>query len=57
MASASLKGTINMDLAVVATTSNVSHHCDLVHQILYRLEEHDLYLKPEKCTFEVLEVE
>jgi len=28
-----------------------------VHQVLTKLEEHDLYLKPEKCVFEVPEVE
>ncbi len=42
---------------LIATTNNTEHHHEVVHQILYRLEEHDLYLKPEKCTFEVSEVE
>ncbi len=48
---------IYMDDILIATPSNLTHHRHLVHQILTRLEEHDLYLKPEKCTFETLEVE
>jgi hypothetical protein len=33
---------------------NYAHHyrhCQLVHHVLDKLEQHDLYLKPEKCTF------
>ena len=26
-------------------------HKQLIHKILEKLEEHDLYLKPEKCKF------
>ena len=26
-------------------------HKQLIHQVLEKLEEHDLYLKPEKCEF------
>jgi hypothetical protein len=26
-------------------------HKQLIHQILKKLEQHDLYLKPEKCEF------
>src|SRR6266702_1701412 len=48
---------VYMDDILIATPSNLSHHQRLVHQVLTRLEEHDLYLKPEKCTFEALEVE
>jgi len=48
---------IYMDDILIATPSNVNHHCQLVHQILDKLEEHDLFLKPEKCTFEVPEIE
>jgi hypothetical protein len=29
----------------------------LIHQVLKRLEEHDLYLKPEKCEFLKWEIE
>jgi hypothetical protein len=28
-----------------------------VNQVLKKLEEHDLYLKPEKCNFHIKEVE
>ncbi len=48
---------IYMDDILIATPSDLNHHRQLVHQVLKRLEEHDLYLKPEKCTFEALEVE
>ncbi len=48
---------IYMDDILIATPDDRQHHQEVVHQILYRLEEHDLYLKPEKCTFEVREVE
>src|SRR6266702_1111113 len=46
-----------MDNILIATPNNLTHHRQLVHQVLTKLEEHDLYLKPEKCTFEVPEVE
>jgi len=48
---------VYMDDILIATSANQHHHHEIIHQILYRLKEHDLYLKPEKCTFEVLEVE
>ena len=48
---------IYMDDILIATPGNLNHHRQLVHQVLTKLEEHDLYLKPEKCTFEVPEVE
>ncbi len=48
---------VYMDDILIATTNNLHHHCKVVHQILYWLEEHNLYLKPKKCTFEVPEVE
>jgi len=48
---------IYMDDILIATPSNIPHHRQLVHQILDKLEEHDLFLKPEKCTFEVPEIE
>ncbi len=47
----------DMDDILITTSSNVNHHHNMVHQILYWLEEHNLYLKPEKCTFEAPEVE
>jgi len=48
---------VYMDDILIATTNDVRHHREIAHQVLYRLEEHDLYLKPEKCSFETLEVE
>ena len=48
---------IYMDDILIATPSNVPHHRQIVHQVLDKLEEHDLFLKPEKCTFKVLEIE
>jgi Reverse transcriptase (RNA-dependent DNA polymerase) len=32
-------------------------HRNYVHHILDKLEEHDLYLKPEKCKFELEQME
>ncbi len=48
---------IYMDDILIATPNNVTHHRRLVHQVLDKLEEHNLFLKPEKCTFEVPEIE
>ncbi len=47
---------IYMDNILITTTHDPTHQ-EIVHQVLYRLEEHDLYLKPEKCTFKAQEVE
>ncbi len=48
---------VYMDDILIATINNTLHHREIVHQILYQLEEHDLYLKPEKCSIKTLEVE
>ncbi len=48
---------VYMDDILIATIDDTTHHREIVHQVLYRLEEHDLYLKPEKCSFETPEVE
>ncbi len=48
---------VYMDDILIATINDTFRHHEIVHQVLYRLEEHDLYLKPEKCSFETLEVE
>ncbi len=48
---------IYMDDILIATPDNQPHHRQLVHQVLTKLEEHDLYLKPEKCVFKAPEVE
>jgi len=36
---------------------HLQRHCKLVHEMLDELEANDLYLKPEKCTFEQDEIE
>jgi len=48
---------VYMDDILIATIHDTLHHHEIVHQVLYCVEEHDLYLKPEKCTFETPEVE
>ena len=48
---------IYMDDILIATPHDIPHHQQLVHQVLDKLEEHDLFLKLEKCTFEVPEIE
>jgi hypothetical protein len=50
-----LKGTeiiIYMDDILIAMTAKLQDHREAVHVILDRLEELDLYLKPEKCVWE-----
>ncbi len=48
---------IYMDDILIATSNNLPHHQQIIHQVLDTLEEHDLFLKPEKCTFEAREIE
>ena len=36
---------------------HTAHHREYVHQMLDKLEEHNLYLKPEKCQFKKDEIE
>ena len=48
---------IYMDDILITTPDDLTHHRQLVHRVLDRLEEHDLYLKPKKCVFEVRKVE
>jgi hypothetical protein len=45
------------DLMIYTKTDTIQEHEKLVKKVLKRLEEHDLFAKPEKCTFEVKEVE
>ena len=35
---------------------HIQWHCTYVHRVLTKLEENDLYLKPEKCEFEKEEI-
>jgi hypothetical protein len=45
------------DLMIYTKTDDIQEHEKLVKKVLKRLEEHDLFAKPEKCTFGVKEVE
>ena len=49
--------TIYMDDILIHTTDDLPLHRRRVHQILDKLQHHDLYLKPEKCLFEKREME
>ncbi len=43
---------VYMDDILIATSSMLAAHEDAIHDVLLQLEEHDLYLKPEKCVWE-----
>jgi hypothetical protein len=45
------------DLLIFTKTDNQEEHDKIVLEVLRRLEEHDLFVKPEKCSFRVKEVE
>jgi len=47
---------IYMDDILIATATMEEHH-QLVRQVLTRLQEHDLFLKLEKCAFEQEQVD
>ena len=57
-----LKDLINMDKVaafiddVIVGTENKKGHDKLVVEIIKRLEENDLYMKPEKCKWKVREI-
>ena len=46
-----------MDDILIHTPNDVALHRCVVNDVLHILAEHDLYLKPQKCQFEVIEVE
>src|SRR6267378_4541712 len=46
-----------MDDILIATSSSLATHEYAVHDVLRRLEEHNLYLKPEKCVWETSSVD
>src|ERR1700676_4984121 len=48
---------IYMDDILIATTGSLKYHCSKVAQVLQKLRENDLFLKPEKCHFHKKEVE
>ena len=37
---------------ILIWSSDVTEHQKVVHEVLKRLEEHNLYLRPKKCAFE-----
>jgi hypothetical protein len=45
------------DLMIYTKTDDIQEHERQVKKVLKQLEEHDLFAKPEKCTFGVKEVE
>jgi hypothetical protein len=48
---------VYIDDILVFTNGNREQHRKVVREVLKRLKENDLYLKPEKCSFEQTEVE
>lgn len=50
------KVVIYMDDILVGTTT-LHEHWEIVNEILRQLQANDLFLKPEKCTFEAKEIE
>jgi len=42
---------VYMDDMLIATPDDPIFHKKCIHRILDKLEKHNLYLKPEKCTF------
>jgi Reverse transcriptase (RNA-dependent DNA polymerase) len=49
--------TIYMDDILIHTKDDVEYHRGKVHHILDKLQKNDLFLKPEKCSFEQTEME
>ena len=45
------------DLMIYTKMDNIQEHERIVKRVLKHLEEHDLFAKPEKCTFSIKEVE
>ena len=48
---------VYMDDILIATKDNLQFHEKCIHRMLKKLKKHDLYLKPEKCTFEQQRIE
>ena len=42
---------------ILIWSSDITEHRKVVHEVLKRLEKHDLYLRPEKCAFEKDEID
>ena len=45
------------DLMIFTKMNNQEEHDRIMLEVLHRLEENDLFVKPEKCTFKATEVE
>jgi hypothetical protein len=50
------KVAVHLDDILIFTSDLEEHHC-ITCEVLKHLQEHDLYLQPEKCEFEKTEVE
>jgi hypothetical protein len=48
---------VYIDDILVFTNKGKEHHCEVVREVLQRLQDHDLFLKPEKCSFKQEKVE
>ena len=46
-----------MDDILIATDNDLQDHRKEVDNVLHKLHDNDLFLKPEKCTFHKKEVE
>ena len=42
---------------ILIYSTDLENHRKVVHEVLHRLQEHDLFLQPEKCEFEQTSVE
>ena len=42
---------------ILIFSTDLKEHREVVHEVLKRLEQNDLFLKPEKCQFERPEIE
>ena len=48
---------VYMDNILITTEDDLQFHEKCVHRMLEKLRKHDLYLKPEKCTFKQQRIE
>ena len=42
---------------ILIYSATMEEHCATTHEVLKRLQEYDLYLRPEKCKFNQQQVE
>ena len=47
---------VYMDDILIATEDDQEFHDKCIHQMLDKLKEHNLYLKPEKCVFDQMRI-